>query len=225
MYQQGLQGAEFRTLGPVATGGGKQPTSRTARAQRTVRPTGRLPNGPLMRAACIHVCHAVHRCCVSRERLLPASYGQAGRRHALTYPPIGRQVQTKMTWRTLLIRGGVFAQRGHSAGTAPIITLYYPGNTPENHPPTEACMIHSKQHLGCSIQDPRTPWQASDLKQKIPDAPAQAVGCRTQDPGTPWLPVVENSRLFAQHAHSARCAPIWYSRQPLGIKVQSCPVP
>ena len=31
-------GAEFRTLGPMATGGGKQPTFCTARAQRTVRP-------------------------------------------------------------------------------------------------------------------------------------------------------------------------------------------
>ena len=26
-------------------------------------------------------------------------------------------------------------------------------------------------------------------------------------PWTPWLPGVENSRLFAQHRHSARCAP------------------
>ena len=36
--QNSLRGTEFRTLGPVATGGGKQPTFRTARAQRTVRP-------------------------------------------------------------------------------------------------------------------------------------------------------------------------------------------
>ena len=34
--------------------------------------------------------------------------------------------------------------------------IVYPGNTPENHPPTEACMIHSKQHQGCGIQDPGT---------------------------------------------------------------------
>ena len=26
-------------------------------------------------------------------------------------------------------------------------------------------------------------------------------------PWDPWLPVVENSLLFAQHGHSARCAP------------------
>ena len=36
--QNGIGGAEFRTRGPVATGGGKQPTFRTARAQRMVRP-------------------------------------------------------------------------------------------------------------------------------------------------------------------------------------------
>ena len=27
-------------------------------------------------------------------------------------------------------------------------------------------------------------------------------------PWDPWLPVVENSRLFAQRSHSARCAPL-----------------
>ena len=43
----------------------------------------------------------------------------------------------------------------------------HPGNTPANHPPTEARMTHSKQHRGCRVQDP-------------------------------WLPVVQNSRLFAQ---------------------------
>ena len=39
VYQQGLWGAEFRTHGKQqANRGGKQPTFRTARAQRTVRP-------------------------------------------------------------------------------------------------------------------------------------------------------------------------------------------
>ena len=38
--------------------------------------------------------------------------------------------------------GGVFAQSRHSAN----YYIVYPGNTPENHPPTEACMINSKQH-------------------------------------------------------------------------------
>ena len=50
------------------------------------------------------------------------------------------------------VSGGIFAQRGHSANYC----IVYPGNTPENHPPTEACMIHSKQHQGCRIQDPGT---------------------------------------------------------------------
>ena len=70
---------------------------------------------------------------------------------------------------------GVFAQRGHSAN----YHVVYPGNTPENHPPTEGRMISSKQHRGTQNSGP---WD-------------------------PWLPVVENSRLFAQRVHSARCAP------------------
>ena len=39
-----------------------------------------------------------------------------------------------------LVRGGVFAQRAHSAN------YYgdYPGNNPENHPPAESCTINSK---------------------------------------------------------------------------------
>ena len=53
----------------------------------------------------------------------------------------------------------------------------YPGSTPENHPPTEACMINSKQP---GVQNSR-PWD-------------------------PWLPVVENSQLFAQRGHSAGTA-------------------
>ena len=44
--------------------------------------------------------------------------------------------------RLLGLLGGVFTQRGHSTN----YYVVYPKNTPENHPPTEACMIHSKQH-------------------------------------------------------------------------------
>ena len=33
--------------------------------------------------------------------------------------------------------GGVFAQRGHSARTAPIITLFIPGTTPCKPPPLQ----------------------------------------------------------------------------------------
>ena len=62
------------------------------------------------------------------------------------------------------LRGGF----SHSARTAAM--LFIPGTPPENHPPTEACMIPSKQHRGNS-----GPWD-------------------------PWLPVVENSRHFTQRA-------------------------
>ena len=55
--------------------------------------------------------------------------------------------------------GGVFAQRAHSAN----YYVVYPRNTPENHPPTEACIINPKQH---GVQNSR-PWD-------------------------PWPPVVEN---------------------------------
>ena len=33
-------------------------------------------------------------------------------------------------------------------------------------------------------------------------------GVQNSGPWDPWLHVVENSRLFAQRGHSARCAPI-----------------
>ena len=69
---------------------------------------------------------------------------------------------------------GVAAQRGHSANSY----VVYPGGTPANHPPTEACMIHSKQHRRCGVQDPGTR-------------------------GYRWW----KTALFAQRGHSARCAP------------------
>ena len=41
------------------------------------------------------------------------------------------------------------------------------GNTPEHHPPTEACMIHSKRHRGCGVQGPGTRgyrgWKTADF--------------------------------------------------------------
>ena len=74
--------------------------------------------------------------------------------------------------------------------------------------------------MGCRIQDPGTRGK-HQTEKKIPGVPAGALWCRIQDPGywVPWLPVVEDSRLFAQrahstgtaraqHGHSARCAPI-----------------
>ena len=74
-------------------------------------------------------------------------------------------------------RGGAFEQRVHSAN----YYVVYPRNTPENHPPTEGCMINSKQH-GVHNSGPWDPWQASD-KKKNPGAPAGGVGCRIQEPG------------------------------------------
>ena len=99
--------------------------------------------------------------------------------------------------------GGVFAQRAHSANHY----VVYPGNTPENHPPAEGCMINLKQH-GVPNSGPWDPWQASDLKKK--SLVYQQGGGRVQNSGPwdPWLPVVENSRLFAQRAHSAQYAPL-----------------
>ena len=67
-------------------------------------------------------------------------------------------------------------------------------------------MIHSKQHRGCRIQDPGT---RGKHQTKIINPWCTSRGCRVQNSGPCdlWLPVVENSRLFAQRAHSARCAP------------------
>ena len=58
-------------------------------------------------------------------------------------------LKTRRRWRSEEL-GGVFARRAHSAN----YSVVYPRKTPENHLPTEACMIHSKQHRGCRIQDP-----------------------------------------------------------------------
>ena len=80
----------------------------------------------------------------------------------------------------LLVHRGRFrtarAQSAHSY-------VVSPGNAPENHLPTEACMIHSKQHRGCRIQDPGTRGK-HQTKTKNPWCTSGAVGCRIQDPGT-----------------------------------------
>ena len=50
-----------------------------------------------------------------------------------------------------------------------------PGNTPANHPPTEACTILSTQHRGCRIQDPGTRgyrrWKTADVSHSARRAP------------------------------------------------------
>ena len=58
-------------------------------------------------------------------------------------------------------RGGVFAQHAHSAN----YYVVYPGKTPANHPPTEACMINLKQH-GVQNSGPWDLSQPSDSKKK-----------------------------------------------------------
>ena len=63
------------------------------------------------------------------------------------------------------IRGRFRTVRAQRADNANYYVVY-PGNNPENHPPTEACMIHSKQHRGCRIQDPGP--MASIRQTKIP---------------------------------------------------------
>ena len=99
---------------------------------------------------------------------------------------------------------GAFSHSRHSVHSANYCAVY-PGTPLENHPPTEACMINSKQP-GVQNSGPWDPWQASKLK-KNPRCTTR--GCRVQNSGPwdPWLLVVENNRLFAQRGHSARCAP------------------
>ena len=112
--------------------------------------------------------------------VVPAGVGVAeedGDGHAADENHCGREQRIAQGWGGNFCRGGggsahfpdppppggVFAQCGHSAN-------YYvvsPGNTPANHPPTGACMIHSKQHRGCRIQNPGTRgyrwWKPADF--------------------------------------------------------------
>ena len=73
--------------------------------------------------------------------------------------------------KTSSLNGGVFAQRGHSANHY----VVYLGSTPAHHPRTEACMIHSKQHRGCGVQDPGTRgyrwWRTADFSHSARCAP------------------------------------------------------
>ena len=76
--------------------------------------------------------------------------GGGGRPHATRRP--GRSPTANVIGHKNTV--GAFS---HSAGTVPIITLFIPGTPPETPPPpTEARMIHSKQHRGCRVQDPGT---------------------------------------------------------------------
>ena len=91
---------------------------------------------------------------------------------------------------------GVQGAFSHSANHYSV----YPGNTPETHPPTEACMIHSKPHgdpgtRGKHQTKKRNPWCTSR-------------GCRVQNsrPRDPWRPGVETAG-FSHSAGTAHGAP------------------
>ena len=60
--------------------------------------------------------------------------------------------------------------------------------------------------MGTKAESTWDPWQASDYNKK--SLVYQHGGCRVQTSGPwdPWLPVVKNSRLFAQRGHSAGTA-------------------
>ena len=49
-----------------------------------------------------------------------------------------------------------------------------------------------------------------------------SIGGANSGPWDPWLPVVENSRLFAQRRHSARCAPRDVTQQTAGSPPVAC---
>ena len=95
------------------------------------------------------------------------------------------------------------AQRAHSA------TYYgdYPGNNPENHPP---CGIMHNQFKTQKFKHLMLAMGPRDLNS----APYSPVHCSShsmtsfQSSKVTELPVVENSQLFAQRAHSARYAPL-----------------
>ena len=61
--------------------------------------------------------------------------------------------------------------------------VVYPGDTPENHQPTEGCMINSKQH-GVQIKT-LGPVVSIRLKKNILGVPAGSVGCARCTPFVP----------------------------------------
>ena len=102
--------------------------------------------------------------------------------------------------------GGVFAQRGHSARTAPIITVIIQVTTLKTTPP---CGIMHNQFKTQKFKHLMLAMGPRDLNS----APYSPVHCSShsmtsfQSSELTELPVVENSQLFAQRAHSARYAP------------------
>ena len=108
--------------------------------------------------------------------------------------------------------GGVFAQRAHSA-------KYHgdhPGNNPENHPP---CGIMYNQFKTQKFKHLMLAMGTRDLKS----APYSHVHCSShsmtsfQSSELTEIPVVENSQLFAQRAHSACTARAQRTVRPLKL--------
>ena len=97
-------------------------------------------------------------------------------------PPIEHVVW----WRCASTPCGAFS---HSAGTAPIITLFIPGTPPANHPPSEACMIHSKTHRRCRVQGPGTRgyrgWKRAEFSHSARCAPEGTADARRCLPHSP----------------------------------------
>ena len=102
------------------------------------------------------------------------------------------------------VQGGVFAQRAHSAGTAPIITVIIQVTTLKT-----TCGIMHNQFKTQKFKHLMLAMGPRDLNS----APYSPVHCSShsmtsfQPSELTELPVVENSQLFAQRAHSARYAP------------------
>ena len=98
------------------------------------------------------------------------------------------------------------AQRGHSAGTAPIITVIIQVTTLKT--------THLRNHAQ-SIQNSKFKHLMLAMGPRdLNSAPYSPVHCSShsmtsfQSSELTELPVVENSQLFAQRAHSARYAPL-----------------
>ena len=88
--------------------------------------------------------------------------------------------------RSVGVHWGRFRTARAQRGHSTTDYAVHPGNTPANHPP---------------YRSGHDPFKT-------------ASGGQNPGPWDPWLPAVELSRLFAQRAHSARCAP------PLGLTMK-----
>ena len=108
------------------------------------------------------------------------------------------------------MHGGVFAQRAHSAGTAPIITVIIQVTTLK--PPT--CGIMHNQFKTQNFKHLMLAMGPRDLNS----APYSPVHCSShsmtsfQSSELTELPVVENSQLFAQRAQRTVRPPCWPRR-------------